>query len=76
MDKNKNHTLPKFKEETHPVQQEIFRNMSPEDKLNMSLSLYWSARKLKAAALKSQYPGWSEEKIEKKVKEIFMYATT
>ncbi|MDM8515635.1 hypothetical protein QUF76_05500 [Desulfobacterales bacterium HSG16] len=50
--------------------------MSPEDKLNMSLSLYWSARKLKAAALKSQHPDWSEEEIENKVKEIFMYATT
>lgn len=50
--------------------------LTPEEKLNLSLELYWSARALKIAALKKEYPEWSIAEIEAKVKEIFMYART
>ena len=50
--------------------------MTPEQKLRISLRLYYSAKELKASALRDQHPEWSEEKIGKKVKEIFMHART
>ncbi|MDM8549924.1 hypothetical protein QUF72_07600 [Desulfobacterales bacterium HSG2] len=58
----------------HPEQKKIFQSMTPEQKLQAALNLYHSARNLKAAALRQQHPDWSEEKIEQKVREIFLYA--
>ncbi len=55
-------------------QEKIISQMSPEKKLEISLRLYYSARDLKKAALKKDHPELTEEEIEKKVKEIFLYA--
>ena len=41
-----------------------------------ALELYYSARELKAAGLRSQKPGWTEEIIQGKVRDIFLYART
>jgi hypothetical protein len=60
----------------HPEQKKIFLKMTPEQKLNTALRLYYSARELKASGLRMQYPGLTEEEIENKVKEIFLYART
>jgi hypothetical protein len=60
----------------HPEQKRIFQAMTPEQKLRISMRLYWSARKLKAAGLKRQHPDWTEQQIDKKVREIFLYART
>ena len=51
-----------------------FKNMPPEKKLKMAEALYWSARELKKSSLRSFHPEWSEELLEQKVKEAFMYA--
>jgi hypothetical protein len=56
------------------LQNEIYRKMSGEDKLELTCSLYWSARALKVAALRERYPDWSEERILKEVRKIFLYA--
>jgi hypothetical protein len=53
-----------------------FRLMSPENKLELSLRLYYSARELKQSWLKLQHPDWSEAIVEKWVREIFLYART
>ena len=50
--------------------------MTPEKKLQLAMDLYHAARELKAAGLKQQHPEWSEEKINQKVREIFLYART
>jgi hypothetical protein len=50
--------------------------MTPEQKLKVLLSLYYSARKLKLAGLREQHPDWSEDKLRDKVREIFLYART
>lgn len=60
----------------HPEQKRIYRSMKPEQKLMLAVNLYQHARSLKAAGLRNQHPDWSEEEIQKKVKEIFLYATT
>jgi len=50
--------------------------MTPAQKLRVALDLYHSARKIRAAGLKKQHPDWSMEKINHKVREIFLYART
>ena len=60
----------------HPEQIRIYQLMTPEQKLEVSLKLYHSAKALKAAGLKQQHPDWSEEEIKKKVNEIFLNART
>jgi len=56
------------------IQREIFRKMPPARKLELAMELYWWARDLKAAGLRSQHPDWSEEQVQAAVREIFMYA--
>lgn len=60
----------------HPEQKRIFESMTPEQKLRAAVNLYYSARTLKAAALRQLHPDWSEEQIRQKVREIFLYART
>jgi hypothetical protein len=50
--------------------------MAPEQKLKITLGLYHSARKIKQAELKRIHPEWSKQEINKKVREIFLYART
>jgi len=60
-----------FKKQKH-----IFQSMTPDQKLKIALSLYYSARQLKAAGLRAQNPDWSEEKVQNRLREIFLYART
>lgn len=46
--------------------------MSPEQKLRAAMRLYWSARVLKAAALREQHRDWSEERIQAAVRQFFL----
>jgi len=52
----------------------ILKKMSPQQKLEASLNLYYSARKLKAAWLRQTHTEWSEEQIEQAVTEAFTNA--
>jgi hypothetical protein len=47
--------------------------MSPQQKLRAAQRLYWSARLLKAAALRVAHPGWSEREIERAVRNAFLF---
>ena len=60
----------------HSEQKRSFQSMTPEQKLRISLKLYDTALKFKFAGLRKQHPDWSEAKIRKKVREIFLYART
>lgn len=51
-----------------------FKHLTPEEKLNLSLRLYYSARELKKAAVRNFHPELTEEEVEEKVREIFLYA--
>jgi hypothetical protein len=55
----------------HPEQKKIFQAMSPSQKLQAALRLYYSARQLKAAGLHKQHPEWSEKKLAERVRELF-----
>ncbi|MFT4589398.1 MAG: hypothetical protein ACI9VS_004251 [Candidatus Binatia bacterium] len=56
------------------VQREIFKRMTPLEKLNAAARLRSSAWDLKAAYLKSRHPDWTNEEIHEAVKRNFMYA--
>jgi hypothetical protein len=60
----------------HPEQRRILKAMTPEQKLHIFLRLYYSARRLKTAALRQQHPNWSPAEIEQTVTEIFLNART
>jgi len=55
-------------------QEEILKRMTPEQRWHAAQRLYWSARELKAASLRSWYPELSEEEVQRCVRENFMYA--
>jgi hypothetical protein len=52
------------------------RRLSGARKLQTAFALYWEARKLKAARLRTLHPDWTEAQVAHKVKEIFMHAVT
>ena len=60
----------------HPLQRRIFQQMSPEQKLEVALSLYYSAREWKSAAFRNRHPELTEAEIQEMVKEAFLYART
>jgi hypothetical protein len=51
---------------------EIRKAMTPKQKLNAAMQLYWSARELKSAYIRSIHPEWSDEQIHQAVREAFM----
>jgi hypothetical protein len=61
-------------EQTTPEQFEIFRRMTPERRLALAEQLYWTARELKAAGLRSHHPDWTEEQVKREVTRIFLHA--
>ena len=58
------------------LQKKIYQSMTPEEKLKIALRLYYSAKQLKAAALHHEYPNLTKKEIQKKVREVFLYART
>ena len=52
----------------------IIRAMTPAQKLAAAEDLYWSARAIKAAGLRAQHPDWTEEEVQRAVREAFLYA--
>lgn len=59
-------------EQTSPEQFAILRAMPGERRLKLAEQMFWSARKLKAAGVRSQHPDWSEEKVMAEVNRIFL----
>ena len=63
-------------EQTSPEQIAALRDMTGERRLRLAEQLYWSARKMKAAGLRSQHPDWPEQRLNDEVREIFSHART
>lgn len=58
------------------VQSEIYRKMSPAKKWEAAYHLRELAWQMKAAAIRTKHPEWSEATINNEVKKIFLYAVT
>jgi hypothetical protein len=61
-------------EDPGPMQIEIYRRMTPGRRLEVAEQLYWSARRMKWAWLRSQHPDWSDEQVEAEVTRNFSHA--
>jgi hypothetical protein len=48
--------------------------MTPQQRLRAASRLYWSARQLKEASLRTFRPELSEEEIKATVRDFFLYA--
>ena len=59
-----------------PKQIELYRSMSPSQKVRIALRLYYSAWQLKEAGLRLHHPDWTQKELQEKTKEIFLYART
>jgi hypothetical protein len=62
------------RDEGDAVQRQIFRAMSPQQRLRAASRLYWSARALRAASLRALRPELSEAEITAKLREWSLYA--
>jgi hypothetical protein len=58
------------------IQNQILAKMSPGKKLEIAMQLYYSARELKAAGLRTDHPDWDEKQVQQAVREAFLYART
>jgi hypothetical protein len=59
-----------------PEQLEIYRAMSPAERLQQSTRLYWSARRLREAYERMLHPDWTDDEINDHVRKIFLRAVT
>jgi hypothetical protein len=58
------------------VQIEIFKAMTPEQKLQAAFGLYDMAKELKTAWIRQLHKDWSDEQVADAVREIFTNAGT
>lgn len=63
-------------EQISPEQMVAFRAMSGLRRLRLAEQLYWSARKMKTAGLRSQHPDWSPERVREEVRRLCSNART
>lgn len=57
-----------------PEQIEIYRRMTPGRRLEVAEQMYWSARRMKWAWLRTQHPDWSDAEVEAEVTRNFSHA--
>ena len=61
------------RDEGQERQDEVFRAMSPEQKLEAAGRLYWSARELKEAGVRAAHPEWTEAEVKGAVNDAFLF---
>ena len=60
--------------ESNDIQNKLLRKMSPQQKLEAAMNLYYSAKELKTAWLRQLHVEWSDQEIEQTVREAFANA--
>ncbi len=61
-------------EQATPEQITVFRRMTPEQRWRAARDLYWTARKHKAAFLRSLHPDWTDEEVQAETRRLFANA--
>jgi len=56
------------------LQDKILRQMSPQQKLDLAMNLYYSARELKSAWIRQLHEDWSDQQVAEAVREVFVNA--
>ncbi len=62
--------------EAQKIQYSIYKTMTATEKIRIAAGLYATARKIKRAALKTQYPQLTDAEIDNKLRDIFLHART
>jgi len=57
-------------------QKQVLLGKTPSEKLAIAQQMALSARELKASALRTFHPDWTEEQVVRKVRELFLAART
>lgn len=52
----------------------IIRSLSPAQKFKTAAEMWELAHEIKASALRTQHPDWTEEEVQRAVREAFLYA--
>jgi len=60
-------------DEAKRVEIEALRRLGPAGRLAMAQQLYRTAWQLKAAGLRHLHPDWTDEQVQTKVRELFLY---
>ncbi len=60
-------------DEPSDIHAEIIGKMTPKQKLDASMRLYWSARTLKAAWIRSEHPEWTDARVNAAVRDAFLF---
>ena len=63
-------------EPMHPLQIAGYRRKTVAQKLDGLAEMYRFGRKLTATGIRMRHPDWSEEEIEREVRERMLYGTT
>jgi hypothetical protein len=63
-------------EHSSPEQVAALRAMTGQRRLRLAEHLYWSARRMKTAGLRSQHPDWPEQRLTDETRLIFRHART
>jgi hypothetical protein len=60
--------------ELSKIQYEFLKKMSAQQKLEASMNLYHSAKKLRLAWFRQLHSDWSDQKIKQAAREVFVNA--
>lgn len=56
------------------VRRRRLREMSPAQRLDAAMDMYWVAHEQKTSAVRRQHPDWTESQVRQAVREAFLYA--
>ena len=60
----------------HEKQVAIYRNMTPQQRLDQAMRMNEEMRELMAAGFRARHPDWTDSQIKKAVAERILYART
>ncbi len=60
--------------EVEAVYRGNLRTMTPAQRLDAAMDMYWVAQEQKTSAVKRQHPDWTESQVRQAVREAFLYA--
>lgn len=67
-------SVPMEADEPSPMQIEIYRRMTPEERLLAGVTLTRAMRRLKRAGIQAQHPDWTWRQVEEALIRAFLYA--
>lgn len=59
-----------------PEQLARYRAMTPAQRWEQAMRLYWMARRLREAQERALHPDWTDEQVVAHVRRIFLHAST